>query len=90
MRYAQWASLIYTVTYEAKSGYGLPYEDYEQANSRYTIRFNAVISFDRLTYNFIGWNTQPDGLGISYLPGMQITTVANLTLYAQWQPDSIG
>jgi len=36
---------------------------------------------------FLGWNTQPDGLGTSYAPGAQMPVSGNVTLYAQWGPD---
>jgi len=43
-----------------------------------------------ITYKFVGWNTKPDGSGVSYAPGQKVTlnsstTVGRtLSLYAQW------
>lgn len=40
-------------------------------------------------YNFVGWNTRPDGTGTSYQPGDSFTTPeGNLTLYAQWEENN--
>ena len=43
----------------------------------------------REDYNFVGWNTRPDGTGTSYQPGDSFTAPeSNLTLYAQWEQDN--
>jgi hypothetical protein len=52
----------------------------------YTVRPNpfsvpAGMVFDK-------WNTAADGTGIPYAAGSNITVVDNITLYAQWIPDS--
>ena len=37
-------------------------------------------------YDFIGWNTKPDGSGKDYNPGMSISMPSKqITLYAQWK-----
>ena len=46
-------------------------------------------TFTRSGYDFIGWNTQSDGSGVSYSDGQEIAyaSIANgdvITLYAQW------
>lgn len=38
-------------------------------------------------YNFIEWNTKPDGTGVSYQPGDTYSENADLTLYAIWELD---
>lgn len=39
-------------------------------------------------YNFVEWNTSPDGTGTSYQPGDSFTTSeGDLTLYAQWEEE---
>lgn len=35
-------------------------------------------------YRFIGWNTKPDGSGITYSESQVISLTSNITLYAQW------
>ena len=37
-------------------------------------------------HNFDGWNTAVNGSGTAFAANAQHTLVANLTLYAQWQP----
>ena len=41
------------------------------------------------SYEFEGWNTQPDGTGDSYQPSTLYTIDADLTLYAQWKDVAI-
>jgi len=36
-------------------------------------------------YNFVGWNTEPDGTGTDYAPGQEISLTDNLYLYAKWE-----
>ena len=38
-------------------------------------------------YDFLGWNTKPNGSGDKYDPGQDITLKEDLTLYAQWSPE---
>ena len=38
-------------------------------------------------YDFLGWNTKPDGSGEKYGPGQSIPLTKDLTLYAQWSPE---
>ena len=37
-------------------------------------------------YSFGGWNTNADGMGITYSTGDSYTPTGNVTLYAQWDP----
>ena len=42
-------------------------------------------------YNFVGWNTQSDGSGLTYTPGQTFTMgSANVTLYAMWSASGLG
>ena len=42
--------------------------------------------FTRTGYNFVGWNTEPDGSGTAYAPDSTIVlTKPVTTLYAQWE-----
>lgn len=48
----------------------------------------ATLPTDKPTldgYDFLGWNTKPDGSGEKYTPGQSITLTEALTLYAHWQ-----
>ena len=50
-------------------------------------------SFTRKHYSFAGWNTAPDGSGVSYADGASFTDLApdavgaSVVLYAQWNPE---
>ena len=65
--------------------------DEENAHSVYDTAYTMGVNtneFRREHYTFIGWNTKPDGSGVSYAPGdaAQLTAKNNtLTLYAQWE-----
>ena len=49
--------------------------------------FQTIVgSSEELGYEFIGWNTQQDGSGISYLNGQSVNNLGDITLYAQWTP----
>lgn len=39
----------------------------------------------RFGYNFVGWNTEPDGTGTDYAPGHETSLTGNLYLYAKWE-----
>lgn len=41
-------------------------------------------SFSRSGYGFTGWNTDPDGSGVSYENNASFVPVSDMTLYAQW------
>ncbi len=41
-------------------------------------------AFTKEGYNFIKWNTAPDGSGINYEDGQLVTNIENTNLYAQW------
>ena len=41
-------------------------------------------SFDNEGHTFGGWNTLPDGSGVTYSDGQDITLTSDITLYAQW------
>ncbi len=52
-----------------------------------TKEFLTANRYIREGYQFLGWNTMPDGSGSSYGDGAAIEGVTkDLTLYAQWQP----
>lgn len=69
------------VTFDANGGIGnMPNQNVVYNTS--TILNNNLLT--RSCYTFNGWNTIPDGTGISYANNANITLTDNLTLYAQW------
>lgn len=82
--------VTYTVTYNGNghTGGSVPSDtnSYEQ-NSTVTVRSNAG-GLVKTGYTFMGWNTQPDGNGVSYSGGDIFQALsANVTLYAIWNQD---
>ncbi len=81
----------YTVTYDANGGTGTmtdTHSPYSVGNSgtTFTVLNN---SFTPPTgKHFIGWNTQADGFGTSYVAGTTYSIIGNVVLYAQWEYDA--
>ena len=46
-------------------------------------------AFSRDGYEFAGWNTKPDASGDAYADGATLAVSQNLSLYAQWKPESV-
>ena len=79
--YAKWRKIPYTVTFSSN------YESGE-SNSSYIPSgdsINIAEAPNRIGYTFVSWNTEADGTGISYNPGVPYTVTGNITFYAQWQ-----
>jgi len=74
----------YLVRYFSNGGIG-SHTDIRNENTVYTVLSNTVVDISRIGYNFIGWNTEADGSGISYIAGDTITVTTNIDLYAQWE-----
>ena len=77
----------YTVTYRgngADSGETTDPTAYT-TGEKATVQANG---FTRSRYTFTGWNTEPDGSGISYAEGGSIKMLGNVVLYAQWTRNS--
>ncbi len=52
----------------------------------YALIFIAENGFTRDGYKFIGWNTDPNGEGGSFMPGMDLMlSEMEMTLFAQWE-----
>jgi len=89
--YAKWTINSYTLTYDGNtSDSGTPPVD---GSSPYD--FGATVTvldntdLAKTGYIFDGWNTQADGLGTDYVASDTFPMpAANVTLYAQWIPDS--
>ena len=83
--YAKWTPITYTVTYNANGGSGAP------GSQTKTHDVNLTLSSTKPTrtgYTFVNWNTASNGTGTSYASGGTYTGNANLTLYAQWTPNT--
>ncbi len=90
--YAVWtANPTYTVTYNGNGNTGgsVPADsnNYEQGQT-VTVLGNAG-NLVETNYSFLGWNTQANGSGTTYMQGQTFTMgTANVTLYAVWTASS--
>ena len=76
---------IYTVTYNVNGGINGP------TNQEKTAGEDLILSSTQPTrngYTFSGWNTIPNGTGISYTGGATYSIDADLILYAVWIPNT--
>ncbi len=87
-----------SITYDANGGSG--YMDVDYLEFTYDALWNyEYYSVKNCAYSksgtyFTGWNTKPDGSGVSVAPGTtwggQMTNSDPITLYAQWADGSTG
>lgn len=76
----------YTVTFDSNGGTGTMENQFLIKNVSATLSLNT---FTKEEYNFLGWNTMPDGSGASYDDGQEVINLPTdsnntITLYAQW------
>ena len=75
------SDFIYEVTFDANGGYGtMPKETFYYG----TVQKLYGCTFNKDNCVFVGWNTQPNGKGLTYSIGATLTINKNFTLYAQW------
>ena len=84
--YAQWATNVYTIVYDANGGTGTTASSTHSFNQSKTLTANA---FTRDGWAFIGWNTAADGSGTWYDDQASVVNLTDVdgstvTLYAQW------
>lgn len=87
--YARWEKVnFYTVTYHGNecccpAAHCVPWPFTVEEGSSFFISGQRPV---RKGYRFLGWNTDPCGKGISYLPGMSVSGIqTDLNLYAIWK-----
>ena len=89
--YAQWEEREYTIKYHANGGSGsMSDQTGIKLLPRYSYSLHPNI-FERDNYTFVGWNTEPDGSGTSFVNRNEINNTYIplfvddvLNLYAQW------
>ena len=74
--------VLYTVTFN--SNYGDNNTSTQKIEKEISTKLKKN-NFTREGFNFIGWNTEPDGSGTPYEDEANVTLGNNLTLYAQWK-----
>jgi len=82
--YALWLPLDLKVTYSKGNADGTaPTDDTKYAAGQHvTVKDKGDL--ERLGFSFAGWNTKPDGTGITYQPGSTFVIEADTDLYAVW------
>ena len=83
--YAQWKQ-IYTITYNANGGSGVPSNQTKTQGNSVTLSSTKPT---RSGYKFVNWNTASNGTGTVYNSGATYSANANVTLYAQWTPNTV-
>lgn len=79
---AHWKANTYTVTYDSNGGSGAP------SAQSFTYGTTLKLSSTKPTrtgYTFVHWSTKENDTGVSYNPGGNYTSAANVTLYAIWK-----
>ncbi len=91
--YAAWQP---SITYNANGGTGGRTDRLEIAYGNmykyenYTFKSDKQAGVSRSGYQFLGWNTAPDGSGVSLPVGTvisQLLSSDSYTFYAQWKPE---
>ena len=76
----------YKIQYNANNGTNAPSTSIKKYAEALTLSTTIPT---RPGYTFINWNTAADGSGYSYDAGATYTTEADITLYAQWQINTL-
>lgn len=74
---------IRTITYHANDGSGKAIVS--EFHFGKVIFVGDGVSFSRSDYQFLGWNTSPDGSGASYVRNERCNLTFSFDLYAQWK-----
>lgn len=84
--YAHWERADTQVMYDANGGKGSHAPTDGHQHSTIATPSDVSQSFSRDGYSFAGWNTKPDGSGVSYKDGDGVPVEDKaVTLYAQWR-----
>jgi len=89
--YAKWTNLSFgsKVTYMSKGSSTRTYLDPNTyANGTEATVLKNQFSFPN--YAFVGYNTEPDGSGITYQPGDKFVITADITLYIKFIEGTVG
>ena len=78
---------VYTVTFDSNNDSGKT-KTQEILSTEFNSKLLRENDFTKSNYAFVGWNTKPDGSGISYIDSEFVKNVAfterKVVLYAQW------
>ena len=86
--YAQWKQIpTYTAIFNANGGSNAPAKQSALSGSYIVI---PTTTPTRDGYKFVSWTTSQNGNGTKYAPGSKVVLKGNITLYAQWEKNSVG
>lgn len=83
--YAKWTPNIYRVTYSGNGNVGGSVPPQFMGSGTTNLAFNSG-TLVKTNFVFGGWNSQANGLGTTYGVNSVYTLVANVTLFAKWNP----
>lgn len=95
--YAQWKPITYKVHYNGNgSTANNPGSVAQMDDSVHTYDVKKALSknqYEKIGWDFVGWNTKADGSGTSYKDGQEVVNLASkqdavVQLYAQWEPST--
>ena len=86
--FAQWVQVFHAVTFFSNTTKVDTLTQSETGNSPTTLTSIAQLGFSKVNYTFGSWNSRADGSGNSYSDQAVYSFVSDLSLYAQWTPDS--
>ena len=95
--YAQWKPITYKVHYNGNgSTANNPGSVAQMDDSVHTYDVKKALSknqYEKIGWDFVGWNTKADGSGTSYKDGQVVVNLASkqdavVQLYAQWEPST--
>ncbi len=78
---------VYTLSYDLNNGSGTAPASLTQLHNT-TAGVSDGSGLSHTGYDFIGWNTKAEGSGTNYSPGSTFTFADNMTLYANWTPNT--
>jgi hypothetical protein len=89
--FAQWTQGFDAVTFFENSSNSDTVNTFESRNSPSNLTLFGSLNppFTNPGFAFSNWNTSPGGNGISFANGAGYSFVSNMTLYAQWTPNSV-
>ncbi len=80
----------YTVTYYANGATGEAPTDGTEYTSGSSVTVEGKGDLVKTGYTFVGWNTEDDGTGTTYVPGSTFSITSDTELYAQWLTNNTG
>lgn len=82
--YAKWSTQVISVSFDAQSG-SFTNSQAKTKNVEFDAAYGSLPEVTRTGYTFLGWFTQPDGLGVQVTSSTIVSNPTGHSLYAAWQ-----